>query len=79
MVQGLALVDDYDHEQLDRKGRTIRPAIYPGLTGYAAVVDAMKAAFLNYKIYNPNPSARPFTGPLNGNLCEIAPVLRSTV
>lgn len=44
-AKGLALLDDYDHEQLDRKGRTIRPAMYPDLTEYAAVVDAMKADF----------------------------------
>lgn len=56
MVKGLALVDDYDHEQLDRKGRTIRPTMYPGLTGYAAVVDAMKAAFLNYKFTTRTPA-----------------------
>ncbi|WP_353718737.1 RhuM family protein [Dyadobacter sp. 676] len=25
-VKGLTLLDDYDHEQLDRKGRTVRPS-----------------------------------------------------
>lgn len=27
--KGLELLDDYDHEQLDEKGLTKRPAIYP--------------------------------------------------
>lgn len=44
-AKGLALLDDYDHEQLDRKGRTIRPAIYPDITDYNVVVEAMKADF----------------------------------
>lgn len=44
-AKGLALLDDYDHEQLDRKGRTVRPAIYPDLAEYHAVVEAMKADF----------------------------------
>jgi hypothetical protein len=44
-AKGLALLDDYDHEQLDRKGRTVRPSIYPDLAEYHAVVEAMKADF----------------------------------
>ncbi|WP_342084294.1 RhuM family protein [Dyadobacter sp. OTU695] len=44
-AKGLALLDDYDHEQLDRKGRTVRPTAYPDLTEYHVVVDAMKADF----------------------------------
>ena len=44
-AKGLALLDDYDHEQLDKKGRTIRPAIYPDLAEYHVVVEAMKADF----------------------------------
>lgn len=44
-AKGLALLDDYDHEQLDRKGRTICPATYPDLTEYQVVVNAMKADF----------------------------------
>jgi death-on-curing family protein len=44
-AKGLALLDDYDHEQLDKKGRTVRPAIYPDLAEYHAVVEVMKADF----------------------------------
>lgn len=44
-AKGLALLDDYDHEQLDKKGRTVRPAIYPDLDEYHAVVEVMKADF----------------------------------
>lgn len=44
-AKGLALLDDYDHEQLDKKGRTVRPATYPDLTEYHAVVEVMKADF----------------------------------
>lgn len=44
-AKGLALLDDYDHEQLDRKGRSIRPAVSPDLTDYHTVVDAMKSDF----------------------------------
>lgn len=43
-AKGLALLDNYDHEQLDKKGQTVRPATYPDLTEYA-VVEVMKADF----------------------------------
>ncbi len=44
-AKGLTLLDDYDHEQLDKKGKTVRETIYPDLAEYQAVVDAMKADF----------------------------------
>lgn len=42
---GLELLDDYDHEQLDTKGVTQRPAVYPEMSDYQLVIDTMKADF----------------------------------
>src|SRR5690606_14304265 len=42
---GLELLDDYDHEQLDAKGVTKRPAVYPEMDDYQQVIDTMKADF----------------------------------
>ena len=44
-AQGLQLLDDYDHEQLDKKGNSTRPADYPSLKDYRQVVERMKADF----------------------------------
>lgn len=42
---GLELLDDYDHEELDRKGITTKQAIYPELSDYQQIVEIMKADF----------------------------------
>lgn len=42
---GLELLDDYDHEQLDAKGVTNGPAVYPEMDDYQQVIDTMKADF----------------------------------
>jgi prophage maintenance system killer protein len=44
-AKGLELLDDYDHEQLDAKGKTIRQAIYPDVSEYLNVIAKMKSAF----------------------------------
>lgn len=44
-AKGLELLDDYDHEELDRKGISTRPAIYPELADYQQIVEIMKADF----------------------------------
>ncbi|MEQ8238230.1 MAG: RhuM family protein [Cyclobacteriaceae bacterium] len=44
-AKGLELLDDYDHEQLDKKGITIRKANYPDLNAYHAVIEEMKKGF----------------------------------
>ncbi|GGC37066.1 death-on-curing protein [Parapedobacter defluvii] len=44
-ASGLELLDDYDHEQLDAKGATKRPAVYPEMDDYQQVIDTMKADF----------------------------------
>ena len=44
-AQGLQLLDDYDHEQLDKKGNSTQPANYPSLDEYRQVVARMKADF----------------------------------
>lgn len=44
-AKGLALLDDYDHEELDRKGISTKAAFYPDLTDYYQVVGIMKADF----------------------------------
>lgn len=42
---GLELLDDYDHEQLDAKGKTIRQTVYPEVNEYLDVIAKMKSAF----------------------------------
>lgn len=44
-ARGLQLLDDYDHEQLDKKGNSTQPANYPSLEDYRQVVERMKADF----------------------------------
>jgi prophage maintenance system killer protein len=39
--QGLALLDDYDHEKLDLTGRTVRKAILPGYDDYMKLIKNM--------------------------------------
>lgn len=43
--KGLSLLDDYDHENLDRKGLTKVNAIYPKLEAYQALINQMKTDF----------------------------------
>lgn len=43
--KGLELLDDYDHEQLDKKGKTVRTATYPSVAEYLAIVSQMKSDF----------------------------------
>jgi prophage maintenance system killer protein len=42
---GLEMLDDYDHEALDIKGKTIREAVLPSVTEYLEVVTSMQSAF----------------------------------
>ncbi len=44
-AKGLELLDDYDHENLDKKGLNKRPAKYPELDDYQKVILAMKSDF----------------------------------
>lgn len=44
-VKGLNLLDDYDHEQLDSKGLTLKTAHYPSLEEYHEVIQAMTYDF----------------------------------
>jgi prophage maintenance system killer protein len=43
--KGLRLLDDYDHENLDARGLTIKPVHYPTMPEYQKLVDQMKADF----------------------------------
>ncbi len=43
--QGLTLLDDYDHENLDQTGLTKRSAIYPTEEEYYALISEMKSNF----------------------------------
>ena len=42
---GLRLLDDYDHETLDSKGKTDSPVSYPSYEDYMAMVEQMRAGF----------------------------------
>ena len=44
-AKGLQLLDDYDHEQLDKKGNSTQPANYPSLEDYRQLVERMSADF----------------------------------
>ncbi len=44
-AKGLKLLDDYDHEQLDKKGNSTQPAKYPSLAEYRQLVARMTADF----------------------------------
>jgi len=46
-AKGLELLDDYDHEQLDEKGVTKKPASYPTLEEYQELVNTMKTDFVS--------------------------------
>lgn len=37
-ANGLALLDDYDHEKLDASGRTNRQTVYPDVQDYLKVI-----------------------------------------
>ncbi|MEN9702493.1 MAG: hypothetical protein RIR55_1835 [Bacteroidota bacterium] len=43
--KGLKLLDDYDHERLDIKGRSIVPGIHPSILEYETIVNAMRTEF----------------------------------
>ncbi len=44
-AKGLELLDDYDHQQLDVKGKTIRQTSYPEVKEYLDIISKMKSAF----------------------------------
>ena len=44
-ARGLQLLDDYDHENLDRKGNSNAPVTYPSYEDYVGLVTAMRADF----------------------------------
>ncbi|MBL1408234.1 virulence RhuM family protein [Sphingobacterium faecale] len=44
-ANGLQLLDDYDHEQLDPKGKTAKDAQYPSIAEYLKLIDSMKSDF----------------------------------
>ena len=43
--KGLALLDDYDHEQLDLKGETTREAVFPSYKDYMKLIQSMYSEF----------------------------------
>ncbi|HOY07882.1 MAG TPA: virulence protein RhuM/Fic/DOC family protein [Saprospiraceae bacterium] len=42
---GLEMLDDYDHEALDIKGKTLREAVLPSVAEYLEVVASMRSVF----------------------------------
>lgn len=44
-AKGLELLDDYDQENLDQKGRNTRQATYPELRDYQNIIEAMRSDF----------------------------------
>lgn len=44
-AKGLALLDDYDHEELDSKGKTEKDVTYPGYQDYMNLINDMYSEF----------------------------------
>lgn len=44
-AKGLALLDDYDHEALDKKGHTLKETIYPDFKDYMELIRQMYSDF----------------------------------
>lgn len=44
-AKGLELLDDYDHEQLDTKGNTLKEAVLPSKEEYLAVIQGLQSEF----------------------------------
>ena len=44
-AKGLELLDDYDHEALDKKGISQRAAVYPNLSSYHDIINTMRRGF----------------------------------
>lgn len=44
-AKGLELLDDYDHEQLDTKGKTIQKSVYTEVQEYLRVIAKIKSNF----------------------------------
>ena len=44
-ARGLSLLDDYDHQTLETKGRTIREAVYPSFDQYMELINLMYSEF----------------------------------
>ncbi len=44
-AKGLSLLDDYDHEELDRKGLTTTAAVFPSLKEYQKLINQMLTEF----------------------------------
>jgi len=44
-AKGLEMLDDYDHEALDIKGKTTREAVLPSVTEYLEIVASMRSVF----------------------------------
>lgn len=44
-AKGLELLDDYDHENLDKKGQSSRTAVFPSLGEYQEVITSMRSDF----------------------------------
>ncbi|MGD9492922.1 MAG: RhuM family protein [Bacteroidales bacterium] len=44
-ARGLALLDDYDHEALDKKGHTLKETVYPGFEDYMELIRLMYSDF----------------------------------
>jgi len=44
-AKGLALLDDYDHQTLETKGKTVRETIYPTFDQYMQLIDTMYSEF----------------------------------
>lgn len=44
-AKGLELLDDYDHNQLDAKGKSTRQTVYPDAKEYLGIISKMKSSF----------------------------------
>lgn len=64
-AKGLALLDDYDHEELDTKGRTTKATHFPSVDDYMALIHNM------YSEFESDVFAKPKDGSFNSSVNQI--------
>lgn len=67
-AKGLALLDDFDHEQLDKKGKSLRKTIFPDFNEYMELIQEMHSEF------NSSVFAKPINDSFNSSINQIGQI-----
>jgi death-on-curing family protein len=65
-AKGLTLLDDYDHETLDTKGKTVKECTYPNVEEYLSMIEEM------YSDFESDVFAKPKDKSFNSSVYQIA-------